>query len=129
MGGGYYGSNVQKRFLVKVAFRDRPNAIDAILGKFRVKKDAISEFIQKLVDSKKLQKYKSCFKVTLKAFWYLYGFRDLCMVDSVKKCSEKTLSKLWPKLGLWVSAKSGKVNFEFFNYTHKKEISADKWGN
>ena len=46
MGGGYYGCNVQKRFLVKVAFRDRPNAIDAILDKFRVKKDAISEFIQ-----------------------------------------------------------------------------------
>ena len=51
------------------------------------------------------------------------------MVDSVKKCFEKTLSKLWPRLDLWVSAKSGKVNFEIFNYTHKKEISADKWGN
>ena len=112
MGGGYYGCNVQKRFLVKVAFRDRPNAIDAILVNFVLKKDAISEFIQKLLDSKKLEKYKSCFKVTLKAFWYLYGFRDLYMVDRVKKCFEKTLSKLTPKLNLWVSAKSGKVNFE-----------------
>ena len=35
------------------------------------------------------------------------------MVDSVKNCFEKTLSKLWPRLDLWVSAKSGKVNFEF----------------
>ena len=30
VGGVYYGSKVQKRFSIEVAFRDRPQVIDAM---------------------------------------------------------------------------------------------------
>ena len=42
------------------------------------------------------------------------------MVDRIKKGFEKTLSKFWPKLDLRVSAKSGKVNSEKFDYNRSR---------
>jgi len=38
----------------------------------------------------------------------------------LKKGFEKTLSKFWPKLDLWVLAKSGKVNFEKRDYNRSR---------
>ena len=34
----------------------------------------------------------------LKAFWYLYGFRDLYMVDRVKKGFEKNTRQIMAKI-------------------------------
>ena len=55
-------------------------------------------------------------EVTVTAFWYLYDFWYLHMVDRIKNVFEKTLSEFWLKLDLRVLAKSGKVNFEKCDY-------------
>ena len=49
----------------------------------------------------------------------MYGFWYLYMVDRIKKFLKNT-KRIWPKLDLRVSAKSGKVNFEKCDYNRSR---------
>ena len=53
-------------------------------------------------------------------------FEDLTKVDRVKIAKKKPLNEIMASIDLWVTAKSGKTNFE---NRIIKEIFFNKWGN